>query len=101
MFVLCFFTYLFCVFDYLCTQHWINEFGIDIEANPFAIWLFNIGHGALAFFVKCFLVGVLLMVIYFFRENQFAQVGAWILFTVYLALTVYHIFIFIKVRSLK
>ena len=44
--------YFFCVFDYICTQYWVNKFGAEIEINRFGRWLFGVWDGALAFLVK-------------------------------------------------
>ena len=54
-------TYLLNLFDLVMTTHWVNKFGIDIEANPIGRWLYQ-KH--LAVPVKVFGVGVALLALY-------------------------------------
>lgn len=100
MIFIIFLTYLFCIFDYVCTRHWIEQFGVEVEANPIGKWLFSFGGGVFAFLVKCVLSLAALIFLYCFRSNTFGKVGIWALFLTYLAVTIYHIVIIIKVSSL-
>ena len=100
MLILTILAYLLCVFDYICTRHWIKRFGVEIEANHIGQWLFNAGSGALAFFVKVVLSFGLLAFLYQFRDVPLGKAGIWIIFLAYLAVAVYHIIILIKVNNL-
>ena len=101
MLVMLILTYLMCIFDYIMTYHWIKKFGIEIEMNPIGRVLFALGEGFGAFFVKVILSLAMLVTLYIFRETTFAEIGTVALFIVYFALTIYHIYIIIQVRSLK
>ena len=100
MLILTILAYLLCVFDYICTRHWVKRFGVEIEANRIGQWLFNTGDGALAFFVKVILSFGLLAFLYRFRELPLCKIGIWVIFLVYLVIAIYHIIILIKVNNL-
>lgn len=100
MLILTIFAYLLCVFDYACTRHWVKQFGVEVETNPIGRWLFQVGNGALAFFVKVVLSLFVLIFLYQFREVTLGKVGIWSIFLVYLAVAVYHIIIILKIRNL-
>lgn len=100
MLILTIFAYLLCVFDYACTRYWIKRFGVEVETNPIGRWLFQVGNGALAFFVKVVLSLFVLMFLYRFREVTLGKAGIWIIFLAYLAVAVYHIIILIKANNL-
>ena len=52
--------YLLNLFDLAMTTHWVNKFGIDIEANPAGRWLYE-NH--LAVPAKVFGIGVLFLIL--------------------------------------
>ena len=84
------------VIDYLFTAYWVRLYGIEIEANPIARWLFT--HD-LAWAVKILAEGVLFVLLgYFITRNPKLAWVAYIPLTVYSALVVYHIIIAVNLR---
>ena len=97
MLVILVLTYLMCIFDYVMTYHWIKKFGIEVEANPFGRVLFTIADGFGAFFVKVIMSFAILATFYIFNDTSLAKIATIGVFFTYLALTIYHIYIIIKV----
>ena len=79
------------VIDYLFTAYWVRLYGIDIEVNPIAKWLFN--HN-IAWAVKFLAVGGLFALLgYFITRYQKAAWTAYIPLTAYALIVAYHILI--------
>lgn len=86
--------YLLNIIDYIFTAYWVHKFGIEIEANPIGRWLFE---NNVAWVYKIFIVGGLFALLgYFIKREPKVVIAAYILLGVFAALTVYHIFIAIK-----
>ena len=90
--------YLLNLFDLVMTSHWVNKFGIEIEANPIGRWLYQ-NHLAVPF--KAFGFGALLIALYFgIKSNPKWGWTSWVVLAVYSILAIYHIFIAIKVSAI-
>lgn len=88
--------YLLNIIDYLFTAHWVNMFGIDIEANPIGRWMFN--HNV-AWVFKILIVGGLFAVLgYFIKRYPKTAWTAFIPLVVYGLIVIYHIIIYFTVR---
>lgn len=84
------------VIDYLFTAHWVRLYGIEIEGNPLAVWMFN--HN-IAWAVKFLAVGGLLALLgYFIHRQPKAATVAYIPLAVYALIVVYHISLAIILR---
>lgn len=82
-------TYILNIIDYIFTAYWISEYGIEIEANPIALWMFD--HNV-AWVFKILIVGGLLAVLgYLLHRNPKAAWVAYIPLTVYGSIVLYHI----------
>lgn len=82
-------TYILNIIDYLFTAHWVRLYGIEIEGNPLAVWMFN--HN-IAWAVKFFAVGGLLALLgYLIHRQPKAAAVAYIPLAVFAAVDVYHI----------
>ena len=87
-------TYLLNLFDLICTNYWITQYGLSIEANPIGRWLYE-NH--LAVQVKVFMVGLMLLVLYdtakHGEENtaKLCDIASLVMFVAYAILAVYHI----------
>lgn len=88
---LLFYGYLLNLFDLAATMSLILKFGIDIEGNPVGRLLLSAPFIAVAY--KIAVVGLLMLLIYWFRKYRVAVVGAYTVFTVYLLLGIYHVYI--------
>ena len=87
-------TYLLNLFDLICTNYWITQHGLSIEANPIGRWLYE---NRLAVPVKVFMVGTLLLILYdAVKKNQKWKWTSWLLLAFYSILTIYHIAIAIN-----
>lgn len=100
MFIITLIAYLLCLFDFICTNHWIGKYDIEIEANPIGRLMFSVGGGALAFFVKVVFTLITLIFLYQFRNISLGKAGILIIFLAYLAVAIYHIIILIKAEDL-
>lgn len=83
-------TYLLNLFDLICTNYWISQYGLSVEANPIGRWLYE---NRLAVPVKVFGVGVLLIFLY--SNNKWKWTG-WLLLAFYSILAIYHIILAVK-----
>ena len=88
-------TYLLNLFDLLCTLHWVNLYGIGIEANPIGRWLISTN---LAIPVKTIGIGACFIALYagVKRYPRWNWTG-WLVLGVYGVLAVYHLFIALTV----
>lgn len=81
------------IFDLLCTNKWIQLYGLEIEANPIGRFLYDINF---VMFFKIAIIGLLLI---FLCEQSYkhyyARLGLFIIFGVYVALTIFHIIIIV------
>ena len=83
--------------DLLITTIWVDQFGLGIEANPIAKWMYS--NNSIYVFKT---IGILLFLIVLEKALQKAKSWkwtAWLLFGAYGALTVYHLIIVFKVIS--
>lgn len=88
--------YILNIVDYIFTAHWVHNFGIEIEANPFGQWMFS--HNV-AWVFKIFIVGGLLAVMgVCIRKCPKAAWTAFIPLVVYTLIVIYHIIIYFTVR---
>lgn len=88
-------TYLLNLFDLICTNYWITQCGISIEANPIGRWLYE-NH--LAVQVKVFMAPILLLVLYdYAKRNPKWEWVSWLLLAAYSILSIYHLVIAIAV----
>lgn len=74
-------------------------FGLGVEANPIGVWLFE--HN-LAEFVKIFVgaFGIFCMWLPAHKDNfLLAKIMIYVVFALYLILTIYHIYLLILVYS--
>ncbi|MBQ5320760.1 MAG: hypothetical protein J6K88_01670 [Oscillospiraceae bacterium] len=86
--IILFLTYILNIADYLFTLHWVNSYGIEIEANPIGRWLFENDLGG---FVKIFVVGGLFLLLgYLLKLRPKAKKVVYLLFGVYSAVVIYH-----------
>lgn len=93
-----FITYLLNLFDLAMTTLWVRLYGIEAEANPIGRWMFE--HN-IAWAVKIFAVGVLLAVMgWCIRRRPNMKPLAFIPFSVYAVLAVYHIVIFFCTKEI-
>ena len=77
------------VIDYLFTAYWVRLYGIEIESNPLARWMFE--HD-IAWAVKFFGVGALLALLgYLIHLQPKAARAAYIPLAAYAAVDLYHI----------
>lgn len=91
--------YLFNVLDYVFTAHWINKFGIEIEASMFGRWLFE--HN-LAWLYKIVVVGLAFsaLSVLLKRRVELHWLAEAILI-IYSLLFLWHIYLYINVYFLN
>lgn len=91
--------YILNIADYIFTARWIRKFGVEIEANPLARWMFT--HNV-AWVFKILIVGGLFAVLGYciFKHPKAAWIG-YIPLGVYALLTIYHIFLCIKIGRVR
>lgn len=86
-------TYVLNIFDLVATAIFINWFGLDVEANPFAKLLFS--NDAVYIFKTLMVAAGLLILYKLIPKHPKYNWVTWIVFTVYFALALYHCFLFI------
>lgn len=82
-------TYIFNLIDLIATMYLVSLFGLSIEANPIGRWLIRTN---LVYPFKIGLVGGLLLAIGLLgkRNKKAANIGSWVLLTVFTSLILYH-----------
>ena len=91
--------YFFNIIDLIFTTHWVNKFGIDIEANPIGRWLYEKN---MAWVFKIIIVGILLLILYKLCDRyKLARICSYIILGVYSLLFIYHIITLISVMKIK
>lgn len=91
-------TFIFNLLDLFFTRHWVKKFGLDIESNPLGRWFLESDLRQAIF--KIILPAVALTILYVFRDRKIAKIGSWIVLAVYAMLTIYHIYLFIKIGGI-
>lgn len=89
--------YILNIIDYIFTAHWIKLYGIDIEANPIALWMFS--HNV-AWVFKILIVGGLFAVLGYFIHR--CPKAAWVVYiplVVYGLIVIYHIIIYFTIMQ--
>lgn len=84
--------YILNILDLIFTKHWVNKFGLEIEANPIGKWFLATELRQVVF--KVIIPAVGLVILYIYRNNTWANIGSWILLIAYVLLIIYHIVIF-------
>lgn len=97
MLIRCLITYLLNLFDYGMTKYFVGKYGIEIEGSP--IGRFMLSHPPLALLVKLFVVLFFISTLYDHRDRLAARIGSWIILVAYSLLAVYHIVLFIIVKT--
>ncbi len=87
-------TYVLNIIDLIATMLLVKRFGLEIEGNPIGTWLIETN---LVWFVKIFIVGVVMLLLCKFKNNKLAIVGSWITLITFSLLAVYHVFIHLRV----
>lgn len=88
------FAYIFNIFDYVCTCYWIKRDGISVEANPFGRWMFT--HNV-AWLFKIVIAGACFgLLMYYYNQYAWLKYPAFLVFVVYFALAVYHIYLLMR-----
>ena len=89
-------TYILNVIDYIFTAYWVSKFGIEIEGNPIARWMFE---NNVAWVFKILIVGGLTAVVgYFIKRYPNTAWIAYIPLVVYGLVVIYHIAIYVSIR---
>lgn len=82
-------TYIFNLIDLIATMYLVSLFGLSVEGNPIGRWLIRTN---LVYPFKIGLVGGLLLAIGLLgkRNKKTANIGSWVLLTVFTSLILYH-----------
>ena len=82
-------TYIFNLIDLIATMYLVSLFGLSVEGNPIARWLIRTN---LVYLFKIGVVGGLLLAIGLLGKinKKAANIGSWVLLTVFTSLTLYH-----------
>ena len=82
-------TYIFNLIDLIATMYLVSLFGLSVEGNPIGRWLIQTN---LVYPFKIGLVGGLLLAIGLLgkRNKKAANIGSWVLLTVFTSLIFYH-----------
>lgn len=88
-------TYILNVIDYIFTAYWIRIYGLEIEANPIARWLFE--HD-IAGVIKIGIIGIIYAIMGYiiYRYPKYTWM-TYLLFLFYASIVIYHIFLTIFV----
>ena len=86
-------TYAMNVFDMICTKYLVKQYGIEIEGNP--IGKLMLKSNIATVIIKAVSMAAVLFVLYYFKYN----IALIVIFAVYCALTIYHIFILIYLKA--
>lgn len=82
--------YLLNIFDLIATNRLVNQYGIDIEANPIGKWLYAKKARMCIFKI---VLPVLAFVLICAVDSVVSTIGVIVIFAAYLALAVYHVII--------
>lgn len=82
-------TYIFNLIDLIATMYLVSLFGLSVEGNPIGRWLIRTN---LVYPFKIGVVGGLLLAIGLLgkRDKKAANIGSWVLLTVFTSLIFYH-----------
>ena len=88
------FVWLLNIFDLVATQLWVSVFGTEVEGNPLARIMFE---NNTVYFYKLIFIPALLYFLYKVLPNhKNYEWTTWVLFFVYFALAIYHVFFSLK-----
>lgn len=79
------------IFDYICTKHWVDLYGADIESNLLFRTLFQ--NHWLALTVKFVTTFIALMILWKYKSNRLSIAGSWLILVAYSCLAIYHLFL--------
>ena len=82
--------YLLNIFDLIATMYLVHAYGVAIEGNVWGSWLIQTN---LVYVAKIAVVGLVLLLLWKFKNNKVAIVGSWVIFITFSLLAVYHVFI--------
>lgn len=91
-------SYLLNIIDYLFTVHWVNLYGISIEANPIGRWMFQ---NKVTWIFKIVAVGIIFAILGYCIKLR--PKLAWVVYiplTVYILLVIYHLSILFYINTL-
>lgn len=97
MLIRCLVTYALNMFDYGMTKYFVDRYGIEIEGSP--IGRFILSRPPLALLVKAFAMLFFISFLYDNRDRLAARIGSWIILTAYSLLAIYHIVLYIIVKT--
>lgn len=82
-------TYIFNLIDLIATMYLVSLFGLSVEGNPIGRWLIRTN---LVYPFKIVVIGGLLLAIGLLgkRNKKAANIGSWVLLTVFTSLIFYH-----------
>lgn len=82
-------TYIFNLIDLIATMYLVSLFGLSVEGNPIGRWLIRTN---LVYPFKIVVMGGLLLAIGLLgkRNKKAANIGSWVLLTVFTSLILYH-----------
>lgn len=82
-------TYIFNLIDLIVTMYLVSLFGLSVEGNPIGRWLIRTN---LVYPFKIVVMGGLLLGIGLLgkRNKKTANIGSWVLLTVFTSLILYH-----------
>ena len=82
-------TYIFNLIDLIATMYLVSLFGLSVEGNPIGRWLIRTN---LVYPFKIVVIGGLLLAIGLLgkRNKKAANIGSWVLLTVFTSLILYH-----------
>ena len=87
--------YVLNLFDVFVTAFWVELFGLGIEANPIARWMFATNC---AYAFKVFGIGILLYFLNKYLPKYPKYIWtSWLLFGIYVALAIYHIVSLVRI----
>ena len=76
------------------TKRLVNLYGLEIENNPYGAWLMADDVRMIIF--KLVLPTIGLVIVYLYKDYVVSKVLSWVLFVGFIALTIYHIVIYIN-----
>lgn len=82
-------TYIFNLIDLIATMYLVSLFGLSVEGNPIGRWLIRTN---LVYLFKIVVMGGLLLAIGLLGKwnKKAANIGSWVLLTVFTSLILYH-----------